>query len=211
VRMLRDVRGWTQETLAELAGVSVRTIQRVEDGQGGGADTLRAVARAVEAKDLDFLLRAQTIPTEAGLLRRQAAFEKENLLLDAEAILSGRALEAFISGINMLSCVDGAIADQDRDSLAEAAMLFDYLRDYLDAKGEISHQERLGVAEDLETILARLRQAGWTPFVTIRDTALTNDRWVDKTPWRVKIGYLTMLPVGHPPTKLAVSRRIQLE
>ncbi|PZR35501.1 helix-turn-helix domain-containing protein [Caulobacter segnis] len=211
LKTFRDLQGWTQETLAELAGVNVRTIQRVEDGKGGSADTLRAVARAVQAKDLDFLVRPQRFPTEAGLRRQQEAFDRENMMLPATTIASGRALEGFMGGVNMLSCADDELLDEDRESLADAAHLFDYLRDYLDVKGEISHQERLGVADDLDAILRSLRGRGVSVAVATRETNLTNDNWVDKRPWRVKIGYLALLPAGRTVTSLAVSRRIRLE
>lgn len=209
VQMLRSARGWTQETLAEIAGVSCRTIQRIEDGQGAAGDTLRAIARAVEADDLDFLIRPQPFPTEAGLTRRAEAFERENLMLDASSASTGRALEAFMSGLNLLSCVDTEVTDPA--SLEDAAALFDYLRDYLDVKGEIGHQHRFGVAAELEAMLARLRDAGWGAVVAVRHTKLTNDHWADKTPWPVAIGYLTLLPKGQTPVKIAVPRRVRLE
>jgi len=211
VRMMREMRGWTQETLAELAGVSVRTVQRIEDGQGGSAHSLRALARAVEAEDIDFLIRPQPIPSEAGVRRQRESFDKEHLLLDARPIASGRALEAFMVGINMLACDDDEIGDENRDSLADAAQLFDYLSEYLDAKSEVSHQDRLAVADELETILDRLRQAGWSPVVATRETALMNDSWANKTPWPVKIGYLALRPTGQQTPKLAVLRRVRLE
>lgn len=47
IRQLRDQRAWTQEDLAHAAGVSVRTVQRAEDG-AMSADTLRALARALD-------------------------------------------------------------------------------------------------------------------------------------------------------------------
>lgn len=37
---------WTQEDLAEASGVSVRTIQRIERGQGGSLETWKALASA---------------------------------------------------------------------------------------------------------------------------------------------------------------------
>ncbi|WP_341991852.1 helix-turn-helix transcriptional regulator [Azorhizobium sp. AG788] len=209
VQMLRSSRGWTQETLAEIAGLSVRTVQRIEDGQGGSADTLRAVARAVEAPDMDFLIRAQQFPTEAGLKRRAEAFEREYLMLDATPAPTGRAMEAFMCSLNMLSCTDSEI--EDEALLEAAASLFDYLRDYLDVKSEVSHQQRLTVATELEAIIRRLRDGGWTPFVAVRHTKLMNDQWVEKTPWPVTIGYLTLLPKGQANAQLAVPRRISLE
>lgn len=43
VQKLRLQRGWSQEQLAEVAGVSVRTIQRLERGQPGSLKTLKAL------------------------------------------------------------------------------------------------------------------------------------------------------------------------
>ena len=49
----RQLRGWSQETLAELAKLNVRSVQRVEAGQPASSETLRALARAFDAEDLD--------------------------------------------------------------------------------------------------------------------------------------------------------------
>lgn len=48
IRALRIQRGWTQEQLAEIAGVSSRTIQRAETAGCAAFETLRAVAAAFE-------------------------------------------------------------------------------------------------------------------------------------------------------------------
>ena len=48
VRKLRLQRGWTQEHLAELTGLSVRSIQRLERGQTGSLETLNALAAVFE-------------------------------------------------------------------------------------------------------------------------------------------------------------------
>ena len=48
VRKLRLQRGWSQETLAEMAGVSVRTIQRIERGQVPAIDTAKSLAAVFE-------------------------------------------------------------------------------------------------------------------------------------------------------------------
>jgi transcriptional regulator with XRE-family HTH domain len=208
VRAFRAMKGWTQETLAELAGVASRTIQRLEDGQGAGADTLRAIARAIDADDLDLLLKPQSIPTEAGLQRRKEAFEREHLMLNVTPAPTGRAVEAFMSTLNMLCCDDQAVEDQE--SRENAAALFDYLRDYLDFKSDASHQDRLAVEEGLQDLVTALREAGWTPVVATRRTQLMNDHWIDKTPWPVTIGYLTLVPKGREPLQIAVQRGISL-
>ncbi|HDH0717309.1 TPA: helix-turn-helix domain-containing protein [Klebsiella aerogenes] len=48
VKQLRLQRAWSQEQLAELAGVSVRTIPRIENGDRPGLETLSALAAVFE-------------------------------------------------------------------------------------------------------------------------------------------------------------------
>jgi transcriptional regulator with XRE-family HTH domain len=48
IQKLRLQRGWSQEQLAELSGLSVRTIQRLERGQPASAESLKALASVFE-------------------------------------------------------------------------------------------------------------------------------------------------------------------
>jgi transcriptional regulator with XRE-family HTH domain len=48
VRKLRLQRGWTQEDLARFAGLSVRSVQRVERGQQGSLETMKSLAAVFE-------------------------------------------------------------------------------------------------------------------------------------------------------------------
>ena len=50
VRRLRELRAWSQERLAEIAGLSVRTVQRVERGEGASLETRMALAAALEVE-----------------------------------------------------------------------------------------------------------------------------------------------------------------
>ncbi len=54
VKELREVRSWTQEHLAMIAGVETRTIQRVEKDQTKNSETLQAIAAAFDV-DIDVL------------------------------------------------------------------------------------------------------------------------------------------------------------
>lgn len=48
IKKLRLQKGWSQETLAELTGVSARTIQRIEKGYKPGLETSKALASVFE-------------------------------------------------------------------------------------------------------------------------------------------------------------------
>ncbi len=48
IKRWREERHWSQEHLAELAGVGLRTLQRIENGQQASAETLKALANAFQ-------------------------------------------------------------------------------------------------------------------------------------------------------------------
>jgi transcriptional regulator with XRE-family HTH domain len=48
IQKLRLQRGWSQEQLAELSGLSVRTVQRLERGQTASLESLKALASVFE-------------------------------------------------------------------------------------------------------------------------------------------------------------------
>jgi transcriptional regulator with XRE-family HTH domain len=98
VRKLRTKRGWTQETLTELAGLAdVKTVQRVEKGESTNRDTRRALARAFGIDDMDFFNRPRPHPNPEQLKAIHDKFERENVVLDAERIVNGRELVLMIT------------------------------------------------------------------------------------------------------------------
>lgn len=48
IQKLRLQRGWSQEQLAEMSGLSVRTIQRLEKGQTASLESLKSLASVFE-------------------------------------------------------------------------------------------------------------------------------------------------------------------
>lgn len=46
IKRWREERHWSQEHLADLAGLGLRTIQRIENGEAASQDSLRALAAA---------------------------------------------------------------------------------------------------------------------------------------------------------------------
>ncbi|WP_116808182.1 2TM domain-containing protein [Steroidobacter cummioxidans] len=81
VRKLRLQRGWTQEHLAQLTGLSVRSIQRIERGQACSLETLNSLAAVFEV--------------ERAILNSGEVEMANDLSLTAE---EGRALE-YVKGI----------------------------------------------------------------------------------------------------------------
>ncbi len=57
LRELRDTRQWSQDQLAKLSGLNLRTIQRLESGAKISVESLRALAAVFEVSAQSLLLR----------------------------------------------------------------------------------------------------------------------------------------------------------
>ena len=67
VRKLRIERGLSQEQLASMAGVSVRTLQRIERGANASAETLKCLAAVLET-DFSALRNGQDMTSATDTL-----------------------------------------------------------------------------------------------------------------------------------------------
>ncbi|WP_261858428.1 2TM domain-containing protein [Photobacterium sanguinicancri] len=53
VRKLRLQRGWSQDHLSQISGLSIRTIQRIERGHNAGLESLKSLAAVFEVQVTD--------------------------------------------------------------------------------------------------------------------------------------------------------------
>lgn len=67
IRPLRLEKGWSQEQLATIAGLSTRTVQRIENGEQASLETLTAIAAALGVQVSN--LNAQPQQTTMGRRR----------------------------------------------------------------------------------------------------------------------------------------------
>ncbi|RUO44147.1 XRE family transcriptional regulator [Aliidiomarina taiwanensis] len=94
VRKLRLKRGWTQSQLAEMAGVTTRTIQRIEQGYRPSLETSKALASVFEI-ELSILQPEDKTMKETNE-RLENKKTNEGLQPDEqEALMSGKRMKAF--------------------------------------------------------------------------------------------------------------------
>lgn len=99
VQKLRLQRGWSQEQLAELSGLSTRTIQRLERGQSASAESLKAVASVFE---IDFSTLRETKMDDPA---------NPNVRADeALALAHVRKIKAFYIHLTQYVVIVGALA-----------------------------------------------------------------------------------------------------
>ena len=53
IKKLRLERHWSQEQLAEMSGLNIRTIQRIENGENAGLESLKSLAAVFETNIAD--------------------------------------------------------------------------------------------------------------------------------------------------------------
>jgi transcriptional regulator with XRE-family HTH domain len=72
IQKLRLQRGWSQEQLAEVSGLSVRTIQRLERGQSASVESLKALGAAFEVDFSDLKEREMNTTMDQGVRADEA-------------------------------------------------------------------------------------------------------------------------------------------
>ena len=81
IQKLRLQRGWSQQQLADLSGLSVRTIQRIEQGQVASTESLKSLAAVFE---IDFSTLQEPNMNTATAPTSPAAFDAEEALAFAQ-------------------------------------------------------------------------------------------------------------------------------
>ncbi|WP_252736267.1 helix-turn-helix domain-containing protein [Aestuariibacter sp. A3R04] len=66
VKKLREQRNWSQEQLATMAGLSLRTIQRVEAGNPASRETLKSLSAVFEVHTDELTERVTMIDKHSG-------------------------------------------------------------------------------------------------------------------------------------------------
>lgn len=212
-KLQRTWRGWSQETLAELSGLTVRTVQRVEAGQPVGLDTRRALAAAWEAPDIDCLNKPTVFPTVEEV-RQQEKKRLEDLAANYFTVDMSRADGRGIARL-LVDCeavlVTLAEGLEEKAEVEDAfALVSDYVRDFLDIVQDVPATERLTCADELQRLIADLARHGVTLLAGKRAVPV---RFAGgKNPRRdLTILYVLAAPKGKESAVVHVDKRVQLK
>ncbi|OUS00967.1 hypothetical protein A9Q86_09475 [Flavobacteriales bacterium 33_180_T64] len=96
IKKMRLERHWSQDQLAEMSGLSIRTIQRIENGENAGFESLKSLAAVFEINisDSDKKDEIEQIRKEEEYVQNVKGFYK----LFAVAVLS--LVSPFIIAVN---------------------------------------------------------------------------------------------------------------
>ncbi|MFO0722860.1 MAG: helix-turn-helix transcriptional regulator [Myxococcota bacterium] len=153
-RLLRERRGWTQAQFAEIAGVSERTIQRVEEGRPAALETLRAIAAAFDLEVAD--LRENSSPPAAAPDGGAPGDRYE--VIPLERLRRGSDLGRLLSGCHALHFAAPSLEDDASED--KAAALNQTLMDWLDLWGDLGPLERRNAEKSIQGDLDDLERRG---------------------------------------------------
>ena len=208
IKALREQKHWSQEQLAEVSRLSVRTVQRVEKCEPSTVDTRRALARAFDVEDIDIFNKPFEVEISEELEQKRIAFEKQHVTLEAELIQTGRALANLTEGAT--GTVVTEACELGRDAAELYARLTDYVRDYLDCASLYSAVQKIDVYDDLHKLIMALGESGISICCALQTTQILGKNWPDQTPMPVSILYMTAFTKGSEPKTFVVKRDVQM-
>ncbi|MDY4309441.1 helix-turn-helix domain-containing protein [Pseudomonas putida] len=206
IRYLRELRQWSQETLAELAETTPRTIQRVEAGSGANLNTLRSLASAFDIQDIDIFNKPMAIPTDEQLQAAREQFEKDYITSKALKIESGRFL-AKLAAESVGDYIEPAF-ELSREQAVIFAELTDYVREYRDCAELYTSTSLLEVFDELQNLLTRLGDQGVTLRYATRQVLQKTSHPQQELQLVGQVLYIVGFSEGEAPDEIALPRKI---
>jgi transcriptional regulator with XRE-family HTH domain len=160
IKELREKRGWSQAQLAQVSGLSERTIQRTEKDGSASLDTLQAFAAA-----FDISVDQLTPPTA----RKDAPQPKLFLL---PRLKTGKQLFDIVGSSHLFQFDHDE--PNNEEGLEAISSIVQDLRDYGDIWGEIEPGERIKVAFQYNERIVELERLGYFIFGHRRKVIITS-------------------------------------
>jgi len=188
VKFIRKMHHLTQENLADAAGVSSRTIEKIESGRHRPDEqTLRSIARAVQ---LDISIFEKPTPEQeerqrADLLRAQ----RKNVFVPISPV---HTASDFLSAFDQREGfrIDTSMVAED-DALDLAAAMADYIRDCGDIWEESYMSQRVGYAREFAELCKQIERLGYVCFMGHHRQQLKQK---DRGHLVFTVGLMTILP-----------------
>lgn len=207
IRLFRDLRHWSQEQLAAISGLNVRTIQRVEQGESASFDTRRALARAFELEDLDALNKPFVIPNEDELRAAKEKFEREHITLGLMPMTTGRQLALLVEACEM--DLSEPAFELERDAAEVFATMVDAFREYRDCAELCTQVQKLDVYDEFQRYIDELKEKGVSLRYAERQLQI-GAKTPDAVPLRITALYVVAFRLGNEPSQIATPRSARI-
>lgn len=203
IRQFRELRHWSQEQLAEISGLSVRTIQRVEVGESANFDTRRALARAFEFEDIDVFNKPFAVPTAEELAARKAQFDRDHVTVALSPLVTGRELARLVERCEMDLSEPGF--EMTGEAAESFAALVDAFREYRDCAELYTEVQKLDVYEGFQRQIETLKDLGVSLRFAERRMQM-GAQSPDADPVRLTALYVLAFQLGKEPEQISTPR-----
>lgn len=205
IKLFREMRQWSQEQLAAISGLNVRTIQRVEQGLSASLDTRRALARAFELEGIDVLNKPFTIPSEEEAKAAKEKFDREHVTLTAIPLTTGKQLAKLAETCSM--DLSEPAFELTREADKTFAMLVDYFREYRDCADVYSETQKFDVYDEMQSHIDALQALGVSLRYATRKVRVTwGSHAADAKPMPLTVLYVVGFPLGEDPEQFATPK-----
>jgi transcriptional regulator with XRE-family HTH domain len=159
VKFIRKLRQWTQENLADAAGLTTRTIEKVESGRHRPEEqTLRSIARAVKMTDVQYFNDDEPTSEEEALAEVERLIRKMVLVPTNPIRTTADFLAAF--GKPQAFRSDTSQVQNDK-ALEVAASLVDLIKDLIDGWNDLSATDQLQSSRACIELCGQLEALGY--------------------------------------------------
>ncbi|MBP5992800.1 MAG: helix-turn-helix transcriptional regulator [Acinetobacter sp.] len=204
IKIQREFRGWSQEQLAEISKLSVRTIQRVENAVSASFDTKRSLASAFDLKDLDYFNNPIDIPSLEKFEEEQKELEENFLKLDTIIIKTGKQfVELTVKSTGDYSSNYDEIP---KDIINECANLIDTMRETRDIFEMYSELQKVEMYAEFDNLINSIFNFGISIVLAERKTFIKFEN-SDKA-FPVKMVYINFFKKGSEPKQFLVPKEI---
>jgi transcriptional regulator with XRE-family HTH domain len=206
IRLFRETRQWSQEQLAEISRLNVRTIQRVEQGVSASLDTRRALADAFSFEDIDAFDKPFTIPSEEELRVKKEKFDREHVTLTAVPLTTGKQLARLAETCTM--DLSEPAFELPREADEAFAALVDYFRDYRDCADVYAETQKFEVYDEMQSHIDALRILGVSLRYAVRSVQVKWGTTPDSQPIPASVLYVIGFPLGKEPEQFATPKSV---
>jgi len=171
LKELRESRAWSQEQLAAIANLSVRTIQRIENSEPASFETLKSLAAAFDLNVADFTAPEKDKPTAEG---------RGKFLL---RVTSGTELFGFTYGAHAADF--GNDEPQNEAEIELLGRFFDGLKNWGDILDDIYPSQRIRLEDEYRSLIEELDEMGFWVFAGIDKKKIKIGG--NSTDWRMSV------------------------
>ena len=155
VNELRVQRGWSQEQLSEIAGISLKTVQRMEQGSSVSLETIQAIAAAFDITP-DILLFSSSNKKKDNDPKEQPKIEH------LPRLRSGAEMTSFFAGACTLQF--SHLEPRSTEEMEKIAELSQLVHDYMDIWSDIEPSDRVKYSFELTKTIEVFYASGLAIF-----------------------------------------------